>query len=142
MKYKINIFVISALCLFFSFAVEVQAGSITGRVLDSSNNPVENLRVDVCAATKKSDGNIDWKTSSLVKTKADGSYTWPNLAPGEYKVRYSASTVPELGLATEWYDDQTDFDTATQITVGDSTSLPACRSIRSSVKSGTAPRWC
>jgi hypothetical protein len=117
-KNNIKVLTVAVLCLFFSLAVEVQAGSITGRVFDSSNNPVPNLRVDVCAAVKKDNGDIDWKTSSLVKTESDGSYTWPNLTPGDYKVRYSANTVPELGLATEWYNDQTDFDTATPITVG------------------------
>jgi uncharacterized surface anchored protein len=103
----------SVFFLFLPLAEAQTTGSITGRVLDSLNVPVAGLRVDVCAA----DNMNDWKINSIRSTDSNGNYTLPDLAPGSYKVRYSAYTVSALGLTTEWYNDKSDFSNATPVTV-------------------------
>jgi hypothetical protein len=83
-------------------------GSISGVVKDGIGNPIQGASVSASGNSSGSDS-----------TGADGSYTIPNLAPGNYEVSADA-----FGFATEYYNNVYDSSGATMVTVTDLTNTP------------------
>jgi hypothetical protein len=131
-----NLWFLILLCsVFFVFqspAAEAQTtGSIKGTVKDSSENLVQGLYVDVYDANN-SDPWTGWKASA--QTDSNGSYEVTGLSACTdcYKVNfYTYGTA----YATEWYNDQPDFASATKLSVvaGVATSCDAVLSVGGSI---------
>jgi len=85
-------------------AVLTRTGSISGAVTDTLGAPVEGVRVYVRVGSG-SWGNL---------TDSSGAYSLDGLAPGEYRVEFRDYDGVFL---SEWFDDKSDFDSATPVVV-------------------------
>lgn len=100
-------------------AVLAAAGSMTGVVTDGTGAAAPHVYVSVYRAS--ADGVGEWVGSA--STDAFGEYTVTGLAPGDYKVQFSASGA----LLGEWYADAADAASAAavSVTAGASTTVHA-----------------
>ncbi|MDP6455794.1 MAG: carboxypeptidase regulatory-like domain-containing protein [SAR202 cluster bacterium] len=88
-------------------------GTISGTIVDSSNQPLAD--VDVFADSFGGGGGGGNRTDS------NGEYTIEGLAPGNYRVGAHA---PHLGFASQFYDKTSIWDKATPVTVTSGTDTP------------------
>src|SRR5262245_34682863 len=86
-------------------AVLEAGGSISGIVTDSNGTPPAGITVNA-----ESDSAY-----ARVTTGADGHYTITGLPAGDYRVWFG--TAAGLNLISEYYDDTTDYEAATLVTV-------------------------
>lgn len=91
-------------------------GAVSGRVTDSSGQPIEGLGIHATAYT-----GDEWFGEA--ETQADGTYTLIGLATGTYKIRACPSCWGDLPYADEYYDnaDWKDADPVT-VVVGETTT--------------------
>jgi len=82
-----------------------KGSEIRGRVTDSSGQPLENISV--------STQNPDYSQYYFSQTQADGSFLLAGLLPGTYRVQAGSNS----DYIAEYYDDVTDSQSATEITV-------------------------
>ncbi len=87
-----------------NFALE-RAGSITGTVKNSGNNPIANAMVTASPAN-----GVPWNKSA--QTDPSGVYTITNLPPGLFKVRAEA-----FGYEQSFYNNKVDLNLADPVTV-------------------------
>ena len=93
-------------------------GSIEGTVTDASTtNPIKG--VEVCAY--KAEGE-EFEEHCEV-TNANGEYTISGLQPDEYKVEFWAPS-GVLNYITQYYNDQSTFAAANEVTVNSGTTTP------------------
>jgi len=96
--------------------------SITGYVRDISNNPISGAKVTLfnAYADLSIDGNSGWRQE--VTTKADGSYTIPDLGQNDYFLKASVSGGQYF---EQWYDDAYGYSdrTTVSITAGDVSAI-------------------
>ncbi|MFZ2504197.1 MAG: carboxypeptidase regulatory-like domain-containing protein [Nocardioides sp.] len=88
----------------------VEYGDISGVVTDGSG-PVAHVRVQ--AYVESVGAPEEWGPEHSTWTEADGSYSFGQLRPGTYRLRFSAP-----GLRTEFYEDASAVWRATDIEVG------------------------
>jgi len=79
-------------------------GSITVTVLDSSSNPVKKASLKLYSMAKSSDSDDNAapskpKAVASGKTDADGKFTFPNVATGDYRVHASMKKIGGKGSA-------------------------------------------
>ena len=89
-------------------------GSISGTVIDGNGNPVPNVSIWAETFVCCNGGNG-------AMTELDGTYTVSGLAPGSYRVEAFAQ---ELGFVVEFYNDVTDWESATIVTVTSGADTP------------------
>lgn len=90
-------------------AAALAAGSISGTVTDAETlQPIE--EVEVCAWLIESEEGF-----RCTETDAAGEYELKELAAGEYAVEFWA---PYLGYATQFYDNETNWEQADPVVVG------------------------
>lgn len=98
------------------FAHDVSAGTIDGRVTDSSGQPIEGISVQSYVRQQYSDWYY-WNWAGSANTDSDGNYSIGGLIAGTYRVRFEDNN----GVYTpEVYDDVPGDDvwnSGTQITV-------------------------
>jgi hypothetical protein len=101
---------LALLCLLMALApAAASAGSISGTVTDAETlKPVE--EVEVCAWLLESEEGF-----RCTETDAAGAYELEELAEGEYAVEFWASY---LGYATQFYDDESNWEQADPVVVG------------------------
>ena len=81
---------------------------MSGRVTDSDGNPLAGINVWV---NPTGQGN-----GAGAQTDADGEYTTNALAPGDYRVQFAANG-PDPEWATEFWDEQPSWNSATVLTI-------------------------
>ena len=86
------------------------AALISGRVTlpDGVVKTTSSLSVAVVSATS------EYSYAGFASVAEDGSYSLGNIAPGTYKVKFSAYDLP---VVSEWWDDKPDFSSATTVTL-------------------------
>ena len=101
--------------LFYLFAADVSAQSISGTVKATNGAGIANVWVGVYNA------NANLVASG--KTKADGTYTVNELPPADnyYKVEFYGQ---DQGYFTQWYNNKGDFNSANTVSVTDGTNTP------------------
>jgi len=89
-------------------------GIISGKVMDSSLNGIENVGVSVY------DSNYNWINDDW--TDSSGNYTIQKLATNNYKLYFDTSSAGNY--LREWYNDKSNFDDAdaVSVTAGSTTS--------------------
>lgn len=100
--------------------VVTNVGSISGRVIDESGDPVSGIWVDAC---EESVSEEMWGSSILcngAETDENGDYTIPNLTPGNYRLVIWSDPF----YVIEFYDDAPTYDEAdlVPVTGGQTTS--------------------
>ena len=83
-----------------------QRGALRGTLVGEDGEPVGNIRVMVY--------NDEHTAVGFTISASDGSYAVRDLLPGEYRIEFQSR---DGWHVNEWYDDQPDFDSATEITV-------------------------
>jgi hypothetical protein len=71
--------------------------TISGRVLDSSGEPVEGANVQ-CLEANIDTGRLAWNHRGMAFTGEDGSYEISNLPPGRYRLRLDQMQVPAFDM--------------------------------------------
>ncbi|MDQ1355380.1 MAG: hypothetical protein QG657_5690, partial [Acidobacteriota bacterium] len=101
-------------------------GSVTGTVTDISDNPIQNVNVNLYLTSGS------YKTAV---TNAEGKYEIVGIATGNYKVYFNAAST---GYCSEWYIDKTTYDTADPVgvTAGQTTAEIDAQLILGGVISG------
>ncbi|MEZ3159268.1 carboxypeptidase regulatory-like domain-containing protein [Microbacterium sp. BWT-B31] len=93
-------------------AEELDSGSITGTVtVERTGAPLAGVSVSASGAGY-----------AMATTAADGTYALSGLAPGEYRVYFSAQ--PASGLVNEYWPNTHDYFAATAVTVAAGASIP------------------
>ncbi|MFB8145685.1 carboxypeptidase regulatory-like domain-containing protein [Microbacterium sp. NPDC056003] len=112
-------------------ALELQTGSISGSVTNATGIAIADVTVSVIPA--------DGVTEPVVaSTDSAGSYTVPDLTPGEYKVHFDAAGPTFLD---EWWDDAASEAEASVITVVDGGAHEASASLSAApMIAGTVPQ--
>lgn len=87
-------------------AVLNQGAVISGRATDLNNNGISNIYVTLF------DEQMNFINS--VNTGSNGNYSFNNLQPGSYKVRFQGNGSPYI---EQWYNNATDFASALPVTV-------------------------
>ena len=91
-----------------------EGGAISGRVTDSSGNPIPNVQIDV----NDYDTGEGWGGN---RTDSNGEYTITGLASGDYRVRACPSCVgpdePRLNYRSEYYDNVIEYPAASRVSV-------------------------
>ncbi|MCU0777853.1 MAG: carboxypeptidase regulatory-like domain-containing protein [Akkermansiaceae bacterium] len=100
-----------------SDAALADASRIQGMVTDESGiNPLP----DVYVYAYRNNGSGGWDYVNQATTAADGSYNLGGLGTGTYRIEFSSAS----GLfQREYHDDTTDFNSATDISVGAAVTL-------------------
>ena len=84
--------------------------TVSGTVTDSGGNPIPGINVWV---------NPDSSGSGAgAQTDANGNYTTSGLAPGSYRVQFSANG-PDPAWATQFWNDQPSWNSSTLLTISD-----------------------
>ncbi len=99
----------SGLCCLPPAAEAQTTGSITGKVIDSTGNPIKNLTVGVSLAAKQS-------FSKSAITGDDGTYAISEIQFGDYKVLFAA-VASNLDYTDQWYDNKATFAEATVVSL-------------------------
>jgi 5-hydroxyisourate hydrolase-like protein (transthyretin family)/protocatechuate 3,4-dioxygenase beta subunit len=85
-----------------------QGGALSGRVTDSSSNGLSGIQVNLYT--------LDHQSNFGCGTDSNGNYTLSGIPAGSYKVLFNADYCGQL-LHSEWYDNQTKFADAAEITI-------------------------
>jgi len=91
-------------------------GIISGRVADTGDNGIANVRVQL----KNAYSNAQYNTKS---TDTNGNYVIQGLPSGDYKIFFNTDSTFDSFIA-EWYNDKQDFLTADIITITGSQTVP------------------
>lgn len=108
------IVVAALLALVNAQPVFAQNGVISGTVTDTSNNPIENITVELSKEQVDPFLGTFWSFVTSTTTVANGSYTFSGLDTGKYRICFANSSIPSLHRH-ECYDDATELDFATDI---------------------------
>lgn len=90
-----------------------RTSTMTGAVTNGNGAPLANVLVGVHRLV---DAPPSWQLVQNYPTDANGHYTIPWLIPGHYRLGFGDGNYPPLYLP-EYYDNVTDFDAATTISV-------------------------
>ncbi len=103
LAYRIRILTVLVISFCFLLTTgEVQAGSIAGKVLDSSSNPIGNLTVG--AYPENDDNNLIKYAETDAVT---GQYTLDDLPEGSYKIVFFTNGTDYI---REWYNSDSNVD--------------------------------
>ena len=100
---------------------------ITGTVTDEQGIPLAGVSVNV--------HTDEWNDVAYATTDSRGTYTTPGLPPGKYKVEFYPYYLSDY--LREWYDDASNFDQATPITIGATDEVADAELAKASVIQGT-----
>ena len=103
-------------------------GSISGVVTTTGGEPIEGVEVLVYEAESGAH-------KGTVVTGSDGSYAFPGLPAGDYRVQFETAWAP-VSVEGEWWDDARSWDDATLVTVtagSDATGISPALSAANSI---------
>ena len=96
-------------------------GTISGRVVDEDNDPIEGA---TAIAYMYLSGEKDWEWLGSADTDSNGVYTIYNLPAGKYKIRFVDYYNYDPMFISEFYNNVTTIDAATNVTVKAGANTP------------------
>ncbi|HEX4115659.1 MAG TPA: carboxypeptidase-like regulatory domain-containing protein [Solirubrobacteraceae bacterium] len=121
-------------------AEAASTASISGKVTDSHGNPITTQ--DICVSADRTE-YYENESDHLTTTDSSGDYTITGLAAGSYEVYFSDCENSARNDVSQYYDDQTEYESATTIALtegqartGIDDSLAAATTISGNVYAG------